>query len=98
MPRKPDTQLCRLCQRKAPLTFHHLIPRKVHRRPRFRKHYSVEALQSGIWVCCPCHRAIHKFHREMELAVHFYSLDRLLLDPLLQNHIHWAQKQKIRAD
>ncbi|MHA7880130.1 MAG: hypothetical protein ACX931_10080 [Saccharospirillum sp.] len=96
MHRKPDTEHCRLCLRSAQLTFHHLIPRKVHRRPRFKKHYSPEQLQAGIWVCSPCHKAIHKFHSEMELALNLNTAERLLQDASVQRHVRWVRKQKIR--
>ena len=36
---------CQLCQRQSLLTFHHLIPRKMHRRSRFNKKYSKAELQ-----------------------------------------------------
>ena len=97
MRKKPDTLQCELCHRKAPLTFHHLIPRKVHRRARFKKHYAVEQLQQGIWVCYPCHRAIHKRHDEMELALMFNTLEALQSDPALVSHIEWVKKQRVLA-
>lgn len=95
--KKPEKQACELCQRRAPLTFHHLIPRKVHRRARFQKHYTPEQLQQGIWVCYPCHRAIHKRHDEMTLALQFNRLDQLISDPDLAAHITWVKKQKVQS-
>lgn len=96
MRKSPEIKHCELCQREAPLTFHHLIPRKVHRRPRFKKQYSPEQLQQGIWLCYPCHRAVHKFHDEMTLGQELNSLEKLLADPDVERHISWAKKQKIR--
>ncbi len=95
MRKKPDTPQCVLCERKAPLTFHHLIPRKVHRRSRFKKLYTPEQLHQGIWVCYPCHRAIHKRHDEMELALMFNTHEALQSDPALASHIEWVKKQKV---
>ena len=40
MPRVPQEH-CELCQRERELTFHHLIPKKVHRRAFFRRTYDV---------------------------------------------------------
>lgn len=89
---------CALCGRTAPLTFHHLIPRKVHRRPRFRSDYSREQLAEGIDVCRLCHKAIHRFHDEMTLATRLNTLDALTDDPLLARHAAWAARQRIRTD
>ena len=84
---------CALCGREAPLTFHHLIPKKVHRRPRFAKRYSREALASGIDVCRLCHRAIHRFHDEMTLARELCTLEALREDERLRQHARWAARQ-----
>ena len=87
-------QNCELCQRKVHLTFHHLIPRKMHRRSYFRKHYGKNDLNSGIWVCRQCHRGIHKLYDEMTLAKNLNSLDALKDDSQIQNHVQWVAKQK----
>ena len=85
---------CPFCERDQDLTFHHLIPRKVHRRTHFKKHYTREALQRGIFICRACHRAIHKRFSEMELAKHFNTPENLLSDPDLLRHFAWVAKQK----
>ncbi|MEZ5477514.1 MAG: hypothetical protein R3E95_08550 [Thiolinea sp.] len=87
---------CPLCQRETALTFHHLIPRKLHRRPHYRKHYSREQLNQGIAICRQCHNAIHRHYDEMHLAKHLNSLETLQADPLLQRHFAWVGRQKIR--
>jgi hypothetical protein len=86
---------CQLCCREIKLTFHHLIPRKMHRRPRFKKHYSQAALNEGVMVCYDCHRAIHRFHDEMTLARDLHTLALLKADPALQKHIQWVSKQSV---
>jgi len=91
---KPDA--CCLCGRQVPLTFHHLIPRKVHRRTYYRKHMDRETLNLGIYVCRLCHRGIHKLHDEMTLAKELNSLEALKADPDLARHVAWAAKQKRR--
>ena len=94
-PRLKPSQ-CELCERQIGLTFHHLIPRKVHRRPRFKKHYDAEALNRGVWVCRGCHKAIHRFHNEMELALSFNRLDTLKNSERLTAHIQWQKRQRIQ--
>jgi rubrerythrin len=85
---------CQLCDREVSLTFHHLIPRKVHRRKRFQKTFSKKALNKGVWVCRQCHRGIHKLYDEMTLALRLNHLQALKEDDALQKHISWVKKQK----
>lgn len=84
-------ELCGVCRQ---LTFHHLIPRKLHRRTSFKKHYSREILNTGIDICQPCHRGLHKLYDEMALGKRFYTLDLLLADEAVQRHVQWSAKQK----
>ncbi|ASP40775.1 hypothetical protein CHH28_00690 [Bacterioplanes sanyensis] len=91
---RPTTDQCQLCQRRVALTFHHLIPRKMHRRTYFRKHFDRAQLNEGIWVCRRCHRGIHKLYDEMTLAKQFASLTALQNDPAMKKHIAWVARQK----
>lgn len=84
---------CQLCDCERPLTFHHLIPRKMHRRKHFRSHYDKEQLNSGVMVCRYCHNAIHRLYDEMTLAKEFASLEQLLADDAVQKHIAWVKKK-----
>ncbi|MBT8115304.1 MAG: hypothetical protein KJP04_07980 [Arenicella sp.] len=59
---------CPLCQRLTHLTFHHFVPRKVHRRAHFKKHFTKDQLNQGVAVCRQCHSGIHRFYDEMHLA------------------------------
>ena len=96
MPRKTASiDLCVLCKQARELTFHHLIPRKMHRRTHFRKHFSKTELNQGIEVCRPCHKGLHRLYDEMTLAKQFYSLELLLTDPQIQKHIQWSGKLKL---
>ena len=95
MRKKSETpKRCRLCDRRVDLTFHHLIPRKVHRRTYFRKHVDKRTLNAGIWICRLCHKGIHKRFDEMALAKHFNSLELLRSDESLRRHFAWVAKQK----
>ena len=95
MKQESGADACELCQRQVPLTFHHLIPRKVHRRPRFKKNYSKQELARGIRICPLCHRGIHSLYDEMALACRFFSIDLIRQDPAISRHIAWASKQKV---
>jgi hypothetical protein len=79
-----------------PLTFHHLVPRKMHRRARFKRHYSREELARGIYVCRDCHDGIHRTYSEQELAKRFTSPEDLLADPQLNRHFSWVARQRRR--
>lgn len=94
---KLKRESCVCCGRCVPLTFHHLIPRKVHRRARFKKHYDRATLNIGIHVCRLCHRGIHKTYDEMTLAQRYDSLEALLADPSLARHFAWVSKQRERC-
>ena len=85
---------CELCGRERELTFHHLIPRKVHRRTFFRRRHSKEELQRGARLCGLCHRAVHRAYDELTLAREFSSLQALRASPVLQRHVRWARRQK----
>ncbi|WP_202978889.1 hypothetical protein [Halomicronema hongdechloris] len=79
------------------LTFHHLIPKKLHRRTRFKKTYSKADLNRGVYVCRLCHNGIHDHYDEMTLAKEFPTVDKLQADPQIRRHSQWVAKQKIRA-
>lgn len=86
--------ICALCGRLCPLTFHHLIPRKLHRRAHFQKHFDKQALQRGIYLCRACHRGIHRLFDEMTLGRQFNTLAALQENPDVQRHVAWVAKQK----
>ncbi len=85
---------CVLCQRETALTFHHLIPRKLHRRNRFAKKYSREELNEGLMLCRRCHRGLHKLYSEMELGSRLNTEVALREDPAIARHVAWVARQK----
>ena len=85
---------CPFCERDVPLTFHHLIPRKVHRRPRFARHYDKQTLNLGVYICRDCHKGVHNTYDEMQLATRFNTPQALLDDPDLSRHFQWVSRQR----
>jgi 5-methylcytosine-specific restriction endonuclease McrA len=85
---------CLCCGRFAALTFHHLIPKKLHRRAFYRKNFDKEALNKGVNVCRLCHDGIHDLYDEMQLAKQFSTPEALLADEALQRHFAWVAKKK----
>ena len=91
---KLKTGHCCLCGRDTETTFHHLIPRKVHRRNFFRKTFAREALQKGIDLCRLCHKGLHRLYDEMTLAKRLSTLEALRADTAIQRHALWVRKQR----
>ncbi len=87
---------CPFCARELPLTFHHLIPKKLHRRTRFRKQYSREQLNRGIDICRQCHDGIHDRYDEMTLYRDYDAPEKLAADPALARYFEWVSRQKAR--
>lgn len=90
------TDICPLCERLVDLTFHHLIPKKLHRRTRFKKSYSKAELNQGVFVCRLCHNGIHDHYDEMTLAKKFGTFAKIKADPNIQRHAEWVARQKVR--
>lgn len=89
-------QECTLCKREiGELTFHHLIPRKMHDKKYIKKmHPQLDFKSHGIYVCKPCHQSIHLYISHRELASYYYSVDKLLQHKVLQKFISFNSKQR----
>ena len=85
---------CPCCSRTVPLTFHHLVPKKVHRRNRYKKQYSKNDLNRGIYLCRRCHKGIHRTFDEPTLAEKFNSLETILSNERLAKHFRWVAKRR----
>ncbi|MCX2980468.1 hypothetical protein EYC98_06220 [Halieaceae bacterium IMCC14734] len=85
---------CPACNRHTRLSFHHLIPRKVHRRTFFRKHFSRAQLSLGIYLCRMCHDGIHDQFDETTLAKSYSDPAKLLSEPSLIRHFSWVARQR----
>ncbi|MBP5981667.1 MAG: hypothetical protein KA748_15855 [Halomonas sp.] len=90
----PKPERCELCQRQALLTKHHLIPRALHNKPRYRKRYSrEERLTAILWLCHACHRHIHRLYSERELADQFASRKALLASEEVRTFVEWLARK-----
>lgn len=87
--------ICPLCQREVALTFHHLTPKKLHRRKFYRKRMDRLERNRGINICRLCHDGIHAIYDESTLGKRFKSLEKLQKDEALQRHFRWVARQKI---
>lgn len=92
---EPKIGTCLLCKREEIiLTFHHLIPRTLHKKKWYKKVYSNEELNNGIDICEDCHEAIHDFITEKDLGKNYNTTELLLSHPKVQNFITWVSRQK----
>ena len=66
----------------------------MHRRKGFRRRYTRDELNVGIWICRQCHRGIHAIYDELTLAKQFCTLDLVLADPALSSHFAWVARQR----
>ncbi|MCD1631514.1 MULTISPECIES: hypothetical protein [Marinobacter] len=91
LPPQPDN--CELCERAVPkLTRHHLIPKHLHRQKRFQKLFSKEELITRtLWVCRPCHNAIHRARSEHELGLYFNTREQLLKLEEVKAFVEWIR-------
>lgn len=89
-------EACELCGRVKPLSFHHLIPRHVHRKRRYRRQFDLSEMRTrGLYLCKLCHDGIHALiPDEKLLASQYNTLDSLLAHEGIQRHLEWVRKQK----
>lgn len=87
---------CELCGRNVTLTFHHLIPCKVHSKKKFlREHTKKEMHSRGLYLCKLCHDGIHDIiTSEKELAESYNTKELLMAHEGIAKHVKWAAKQK----
>ncbi len=89
---------CLGCGQPRRLTFHHLIPKKLHRRQRFKRRFSKRHLNEGVMMCRPCHAGVHRLFDEMTLGQSLNTVPALLAEPRLQKHFAWVAKLRIKAE
>jgi hypothetical protein len=87
-------EICELCGCDAASSFHHLIPRTLHKNKWFKKRYTRKQLQSGIDVCGDCQRAIHDLiPDEKEMGRYYGTMEELLSHPQVARYVGWKRKR-----
>jgi hypothetical protein len=85
---------CKLCDREKNLTFHHFIPKTLHKNKWFKKRFTKEQMSEDIYICeHDCHPEIHKFIDAKEMGREYNTLKKLKKHPLVSNYIKWVRKQ-----
>ena len=89
---------CEMCKRKGQsLSEHHLIPRAVHTKKRFKRRFSKEEMRTRkADLCRLCHkRGLHVLIPDnKELADKFNTVELLMADERIRRHVEWVKKQK----
>ena len=86
---------CELCARQVPLTFHHLIPRSLHKKRQVKERFDRDArTNSGLWICRLCHRQVHRLFPRRRLAEQLNSREALLSEPEMEKFLAWARRQR----
>ncbi len=88
---------CELCKRDLPLTFHHLVPKKVMDKTYVRNKLEVDEdfdfNAYGIDVCRDCHSMIHRKIDHINLALYYNTAEKLLGHPDIEKFVDWVSKQ-----
>lgn len=92
--RKSIPESCVLCKRYLKLTFHHLVPKLMHKRRWVKEQFTPQQLHDGIWVCKSCHTAIHRFIDHGTLAKSFHTVEQLQGHSDLAKFVRWNSTQR----
>lgn len=94
--KKNIMESCELCGRTdLKLTFHHLIPRKMHSKKYVIKHHPEKDFTTyGIMVCIPCHKMIHKKISHRDLALTYFSKELLLEHDEIKKFVEFQSRQR----
>lgn len=86
---------CELCGRDKPLSFHHLIPKALHSKKKFKKKFPRSVLKGrGIDICSLCHHGIHDLFSKKELGLDYNTKELLMENEQFLKHLKWVKKQK----
>jgi hypothetical protein len=85
---------CKLCGREKELTFHHFIPKTLHKNKWFKKRFTRDQMDQGIYICeHDCHPEIHRFIDAKEMGRDYNTLELLRNHPQVRKYIKWIRKQ-----
>lgn len=92
------TEACEICQRGwVPLSYHHLIPKKVHAKVLKRGWHEEWKLNSVAWLCRACHAFVHRIADHEELARHFFTVELLTEREDVQAWAQWVGRVRWKA-
>jgi len=87
---------CPICKRDTPNCYqeeHHLIPRSIRKRKKYKKLPELKKGQDTITVCCSCGDQLHKLFTVKELADDFRTIVAIVANEEVQNWVKWIKKK-----
>ncbi len=84
---------CLFCHRDLPLTFHHLVPKSLHKKQWVKRRFTKKSLQEGILICRDCHDALHKMITRKECATTYNTYEKILNHHNFSNFVRWVKTQ-----
>lgn len=93
------TNICELCEREThAITRHHLYPRVTQRRARKTTTATTQQNKDAtVWLCWPCHCAIHHIIPGEVMTSEFHSLNTLKTHPGVATWLAWASERSFVA-
>jgi len=88
---------CELCERERDLTFHHLIPKTLHKNKWFKKNFTRKDMARGIDLCRDCHSAIHKFINEKDLGRNYNTKSLLMEHEKVRGFVKWVSTRNSKV-
>jgi len=86
---------CEFCKREKELTFHHYIPRTLHKNKYFKKMFEKEYMKThDVNLCEDCHKMVHRFFAEKELGKYYNTKQKLFSIEKVRKFVKWVQKQR----
>lgn len=90
-----DRDQCELCERKMPLTAHHLIPRSLHTSLAKRGFFTLDEMRTRVaMICRPCHTQIHRLFDHKILALHHNTIEKLVESEEVTKWVRYARAQR----
>ena len=82
---------CELCNRDIELTKHHLIPRKLHTKKKFKR-LKIN-LNECILICRDCHDNLHVNYSEKDLGEKYNTLDEIKKLSKVSSYTKWLKNR-----
>jgi hypothetical protein len=85
--------ICPLCNRNAPLTEHHLIPKCRWRRRWVRRNFPGTSFKRSVYICEDCHVHLHQRITPTLLAKYYHTIALLREHPQVAKFSEWVAKR-----
>lgn len=83
---------CQLCGREIKTTKHHLYPKMVKTRNKYKE---IKGKNETVELCQPCHGKIHSVYTEKELFENYNTIEKLLQSDEIEKFVKWIKNKNI---